>query len=127
MQRIPTLIRQSLALLAFAATAASAQNYPAKPIEWVVPYPAGGGSDVVARALTEAMGHALGQPLIIKNKPGAATHNGADYVAHAKPHGYTILTGGTATVAANPPPFAKMRYSARKNFAPLRLVGPLPV
>src|SRR5438132_14149702 len=110
MQRIPTLIRQSLALLAFAATAASAQNYPAKPIEWVVPYPAGGGSDVVARALTEAMGHALGQPIIINNKPGAATNIGADYVAHAKPDGYTILTGDTATLAANPALYAKLSY-----------------
>ena len=127
MQRIPTLIRQSLALLAFAATAASAQNYPAKPIEWVVPYPAGGGSDVVARALTEAMGHALGQPIIINNKPGAATNIGADYVAHAKPDGYTILTGDTATLAANPALYAKLSYSAEKDLAPIGLLARFPM
>ncbi|HEY3049372.1 MAG TPA: tripartite tricarboxylate transporter substrate binding protein [Polaromonas sp.] len=127
MQRIPTLIRQSLALLAFAATAATAQNYPAKPIEWVVPYPAGGGSDVVARALTEAMGHALGQPIIINNKPGAATNIGADYVAHAKPDGYTILTGDTATLAANPALYTKLNYSAEKDLAPIGLLARFPM
>lgn len=127
MQSIPTLIRQSLALLAFAATAASAQNYPAKPIEWVVPYPAGGGSDVVARTLTEAIGRAVGQPIIINNKPGAATNIGADYVAHAKPDGYTILTGDTATLAANPALYTKLNYSAEKDFAPIGLLARFPM
>ncbi len=127
MQRLPTLIRQSLALLAFAATAASAQNYPAKPIEWVVPYPAGGGSDVVARSLTEAMGQALGQPIIINNKPGAATNIGADYVAHARPDGYTILTGDTATLAANPALYSKLSYSAEKDLAPIGLLARFPM
>lgn len=127
MQRLPTLIRQSLALMAFAATAVSAQNYPAKPIEWVVPYPAGGGSDVVARALTEAMGRALGQPIIINNKPGAATNIGADYVAHAKPDGYTILTGDTATLAANPALYTKLSYSAEKDLAPIGLLARFPM
>ena len=127
MQRIPTFIRHSLALLAFAATAASAQTYPVKPIEWVVPYPAGGGSDVVARSLTEAMGQALGQPIIINNKPGAATNIGADYVAHAKPDGYTILTGDTATLAANPALYAKLSYSAEKDLAPIGLLARFPM
>ncbi|MFC5523557.1 Bug family tripartite tricarboxylate transporter substrate binding protein [Polaromonas jejuensis] len=127
MQSIPTLIRQSLALLAFAATAASAQNYPTKPIEWVVPYPAGGGSDVVARTLTEAMGRAVGQPIIINNKPGAATNIGADYVAHAKADGYTVLTGDTATLAANPALYTKLNYSAEKDFAPIGLLARFPM
>ncbi|MDW5441672.1 tripartite tricarboxylate transporter substrate binding protein [Polaromonas sp. SM01] len=127
MQSLSSLIRQSLALLAFAATAASAQNYPLKPIEWVVPYPAGGGSDVVARSLTEAMGQALGQPIIINNKPGAATNIGADYVAHAKPDGYTILTGDTATLAANPALYAKLSYSAEKDLAPIGLLARFPM
>ena len=98
----PDFLRRSMAVLAFSATAVCAQTYPTKPVEWVVPYPAGGGSDVVARSLTEAMGSALGQAIVINNKPGAATNIGADYVAHAKPDGYTLLTGDTATLAANP-------------------------
>lgn len=127
MQRIPAFIRQSLALLAFAATAASAQNYPSKPIEWVVPYPAGGGSDVVARALSEPMGRALGQPIIINNKPGAATNIGAEYAAHAKGDGYTLLTADTATLAANPSLYAKLSYSAEKDFAPVGLLARFPM
>lgn len=127
MQKLSTLIRRSMALLALAATAASAQNFPTRPIEWVVPYPAGGGSDVVARSLTEAMGSALGQPIVINNKPGAATNIGADYVAHAKPDGYTVLTGDTATLAANPALYTKLSYSAEKDLAPIGLLARFPM
>ena len=125
--KFPALVGQSLALVAFAATAASAQNYPARPIEWVVPYPAGGGSDVVARSLTEPMGKALGQAIIINNKPGAGTNIGADYVAHAKADGYTLLTGDTATLAANPSLYSKLNYSAEKDFAPVGLLARFPM
>ncbi len=121
---------RSLALLAFplvTATAAWAQGYPVKPIEWVVPYPAGGGSDVVARAVSEPLGRALGQPVIINNKPGAATNIGADYVAHAKGDGYTLLTADTATLAANPSLYAKLSYSAEKDFAPVGLLARFPM
>ena len=127
MPRLPASLHRWLAVLAFAATAASAQTYPTRPIEWVVPYPAGGGSDVVARALTEAMGQALGQPLIINNKPGAATNIGAEYVAHAKPDGYTVLTGDTATLAANPALYTKLSYSAEKDLAPIGLLARFPM
>lgn len=91
-----------LAPLALATTLATAQSYPTRPIEWVVPYPPGGGSDLVARALTEAMCKTLGQSVIINNKPGAAINIGADYVAHAKPDGHTVLTGDTTILTANP-------------------------
>lgn len=127
MHRLPASLRRLLAVLALASTAASAQTWPARPIEWVVPYPAGGGSDVVARALTEAMGQALGQPLIVNNKPGAATNIGADYVAHAKPDGYTVLTGDTATLAANPALYTKLSYSAEKDLAPIGLLARFPM
>jgi tripartite-type tricarboxylate transporter receptor subunit TctC len=130
MQHLSTFTRRSwilLAPIAMAATLASAQNYPARPIEWVVPYPAGGGSDVVARSLTETMGKALGQPIIINNKPGAATNIGADYVAHSKPDGYTLLTGDTATLAANPALYSKLNYSAEKELAPVGLLARFPM
>lgn len=114
------------ALLAF-GTAASAQSFPAKTIEWVVPYPAGGGTDVVARTLAEAMGKSLGQTLIINNKPGAATNIGADYVARAKGDGYTIMSADTATLAANPFLYSKLSYSAEKDFAPIGLTVRFPM
>lgn len=125
--RIPGSFRYALALLAFATGLAGAQSYPAKTIEWVVPYPAGGGSDAVARSLTEAMGQALGQAVVINNKPGAATNIGADYVAHAKPDGYTLLTGDTATLAANPSLYSKLSYSAEKDFTPVSLLARFPM
>ena len=122
--------RRSLMLvapLALVAGLATAQSYPTKPIEWVVPYPAGGGSDVVARSLTEAMGKTLGQSIIINNKPGAATNIGADYVAHAKADGYTLLTGDTATLAANPALYTKLNYSAEKDLIPVGLLARFPM
>ncbi len=130
MQTFPTFNRRSLMLLAplaLIAGAATAQTWPTKPIEWVVPYPAGGGSDVVARSLTEPMGKALGQPMIINNKPGAATNIGADYVAHAKADGYTLLTGDTATLAANPALYSKLNYSAEKDLVPVGLLARFPM
>lgn len=116
-----------MAVMAFASTVVYAQTYPIKPVEWVVPYPAGGGSDVVARSLTEAMGSALGQAIVINNKPGAATNIGADYVAHAKPDGYTLLTGDTATLAANPSLYSKLNYIAEKDFTPVGLLARFPM
>lgn len=128
MHPVTTLIRQFLCvgLLAVAASA-SAQTYPTRPIEWVVPYPAGGGTDVVARMLADAMGKTLGQTLIITNKPGAATNIGADYVAHARADGYTLLSADTGTLAANPVLYSKLNYSAEKDFAPVGLMARFPM
>ncbi len=132
MKRIPAFLQTFLAatVLSVAVTAAPlavAQSYPTRPVEWVVPYPAGGGSDVVARTLTEPLSRALGQPFLINNKPGAATNIGADYVAHAKPDGYTLLTGDTATLAANPALYTKLNYSAEKDFVPVGLLARFPM
>lgn len=104
-----------------------AAAYPDKPVEWVVPYPAGGGSDVVARTLAEAVGERLGQTVVINNKPGAATNIGADYVAKAKADGHVVLTADTATLAINPALYAKLPYSAEKDFAPVGLMARFPL
>ena len=111
-----------LALL-LAAAAAPAQPYPGKAIEWVVPYPAGGGSDVAARTLAEPMGRALGQTLVISNRPGAGTNIGAEYTARAKPDGYVMMTADTATLAANPALYSKLGYSAERDLLPVGLIG----
>ena len=116
-----------LALTVTTATTAWAQTYPTRSIEWVVPYPAGGGSDVVARSVSELMGNALGQSIIVSNKPGAATNIGASYVARAKPDGYTLLTADTATLAANPALYRSLDYSAEKDFAPVGLLARFPM
>ncbi len=119
--------RLSLLLSLAAAAAAPAFAYPDKPVEWVVPYPAGGGADVVARTLAEAMGKTLGQTLIINNKPGAATNIGADYVVKSKADGQVLLTADTATLAANPWLYSKLPYKAEQDLAPIGLVARFPM
>jgi tripartite-type tricarboxylate transporter receptor subunit TctC len=109
------------------ASAAMAQKFPAKTIEWVVPYPPGGGTDTVARALAQTMSQSLGQSIIINNKPGAATNIGAEYVARAKNDGYTIMSADTATLAANPFIYSKLAFNVEKDFAPLGLTVRFPM
>lgn len=104
-----------------------AAAWPDKSIEWVVPYAPGGGSDIVARTLAEPIGKAVGQTIVINNKPGAATSIGADYAAKAKPDGYVVLTADTATLAANPSLYSKLGYNAEKDFAPIGLMTRFPM
>ncbi|MBU2286535.1 MAG: hypothetical protein KKC85_08885, partial [Gammaproteobacteria bacterium] len=80
---------------------AHAQSYPDQVIKWIVPYPAGGGTDVIARQLAEAMRQPLGQSIVIDNKPGASTNIGADLVAKSKADGYTIMSADNAVLAFN--------------------------
>jgi tripartite-type tricarboxylate transporter receptor subunit TctC len=104
-----------------------AAAFPDKPVEWVVPYPAGGGTDVVARTLAEQMGKTLGATIVINNKPGAATNIGADHAAKAKADGHVVLSADTATLAANPFLYTKLPYSAEKDFAPVGLMARFPM
>ncbi|HXD07397.1 MAG TPA: tripartite tricarboxylate transporter substrate binding protein [Burkholderiaceae bacterium] len=108
---------------ATAALWAQGTGYPARPVEWVVPYPAGGGTDVVARTLAENLAKSLGQSFVINNKPGAGTNIAADYVARARPDGYTLLTADTATLAANPSLYSRLTYNAERDFTPIGLIG----
>ena len=125
MRSIPT--RRRLLAIAVLSMPLAAAAFPDKTIEWVVPYPAGGGSDVVARTLAEPMGKALGQTIVVNNKPGAATNIGADYVAKAKADGHVMLTADTATLAANPSLYAKLPYDPEKDFAPIGLMARFPM
>jgi len=114
----------AVAGLAFASSLAHAQG---KPIEWVVGYAAGGGSDSVARATAETMSKALGQSLVITNKPGAATNIAADYVARSKDYGNVMLTADFATLAVNPFLFSKLSYNAEKDLAPVGMLARFPL
>src|SRR5947207_15917650 len=89
------------AALILSALPAFAQPYPSKPIHLIVPYPAGGGTDFFARLVGQKMSELIGQPIVVENKPGAATNLGADFVAKAPPDDYTILLGDVSTFAAN--------------------------
>lgn len=115
------------ASLVFTSSLSLAQAYPSKPIEWVVPYAPGGGTDTVARSLGQAMGTLLGQSMVIVNKPGAATNIGAEYVARAKADGYVLMSADTGTLAANPFIYSKLTYNAEKDFAPVGLTVRFPM
>lgn len=105
---------------------ATAQAYPSKPIRLVVPFPAGGSLDVVARAIGQKLTEAWGQPVVIDNRPGAGGNIGADLVAKSAPDGYTILEGALSTHAVNVSLYAKMPYDPVKDFAPITLVAVTP-
>jgi tripartite-type tricarboxylate transporter receptor subunit TctC len=103
---------------------ASAQDYPSKPLKIVVGFPPGGGSDLMARSVGERLSTALGQPVIIENKPGAGSSIAASYVAQAKPDGYTILFGQAANLGVAPALRPSLNYDPLKSFAPItRLVS----
>ena len=112
------LLQNALALAgATAAPWAAAQpGYPSQPIRWVVPYPAGGGTDVLARTVAEAMRETLGQQIIVDNRPGASTNIGAQLVATAKPDGYTFMSADNAVLAFNEHLFSKLPFSPEKDF-----------
>jgi tripartite-type tricarboxylate transporter receptor subunit TctC len=115
------------ACLALVASAACAQGaYPSKPIRFVVPYPAGGPLDSVARLLAAKVSVSVSQPVVVDNKPGAGGNIGADAVAKAPPDGYTLLMGAVATHAINPSLYASMPYDAVKDFAPITQVASTP-
>ena len=112
--------------LALVSLAAGAQSYPSKPIRLVVPFPAGGSLDVVARAIGQKLADAWGQPVIVDNRPGAGGNIGADLVAKSAPDGYTILEGALSTHAVNVSLYSKMPYDPVRDFAPITLVAVTP-
>ena len=103
-----------------------AQPYPSKPIRFVVPYPAGGPLDTVARLLGQKVSESTKQPVIVDNKPGAGGNIGADAVAKSPADGYTILMGAVATHAINPTLYARIPYDAIRDFAPVTQVASTP-
>ena len=113
------------AALASAAFAAHAQ-YPNKPIKMVVPFTAGGTTDILARAVAAELQKALGQSVIVENKAGAGGNIGADFVAKSPPDGYTLLMGTVGTHAINVTLYPKMPYDAVKDFVPVSLVAGVP-
>ena len=113
-------------LLGLFAPAADAQGYPSRPIRLVVPYPPGGPLDIMARAIGQKLAEALGQPVVVDNKPGAGGNIGADLVAKAAPDGYTILMGAVATHAINPTLYPKIPYDPVKDFTPVAMVAVVP-
>jgi tripartite-type tricarboxylate transporter receptor subunit TctC len=101
---------------ALAAAGVQAQGYPEQPVRWVVPYTAGGGTDVLARTVAEALRPALGQQILVDNRPGASTNIGGELVARAKPDGYTVMSADNAILAYNEHLFNKLPFNPEKDF-----------
>lgn len=105
------VLASSVAFGMVAATGARAQSWPAKPIRIVVPYPPGGSSDIIARAISQPLSDALGQPVIVDNKAGANGNLGADLVAKSQPDGYTMLLCDTGALAISPSVYTKLSFN----------------
>jgi tripartite-type tricarboxylate transporter receptor subunit TctC len=111
---------------ALAALPVAAQTWPNRPLHMVVPFPPGGTTDIVARAVAAEIGKSLGQQVIVENRAGAGGNIGSDFVAKAAPDGYTIVMGTVGTHAINVSLYSKMPYDAVKDFAPITLVASVP-
>lgn len=109
-----------------AATVASAQDFPVKPIKLVVPFPPGGPNDIIARTVGQRMSEILGQPVLIDNRGGAGGVIGTDAVAHAAPDGYTIAITSAGALAISQSTVAKVPYDVGRDFAPITLVAMVP-
>ena len=116
-------IAVTFAFLAAGILCASAQSYPDRSIKVVVPYPAGGPTDTIARAVTQSLSGALGQSVIIENQAGAGGRIALKQVANAAPDGYTLLMGGTNNNAVTPAIYKDLDFDAVKDFAPVAPVA----
>jgi tripartite-type tricarboxylate transporter receptor subunit TctC len=112
-----------IVLLGLLPLTATAQQWPAKPIRVVVPFTAGGSTDVVARIVAEKLSPRLGQPVVVDNKAGAGGAIGSDFVAKAPADGYTLLVGTSSTMAIAPHVYTKLPYSPVRDLTPVTLLG----
>ena len=120
-------IARLLGVVVFAlSTSTFAQTWPAKPIKWIVPFAPGGTTDILARTIGEKLTVALGQPVIIENKPGAGGGVGADFTAKSPPDGYTIMGGTISTHAINASLYQSLPYDPVKDFVPITLIARVP-
>jgi len=125
------IVALSCAVSCLCAATAAAPSYaqdkwPSKPITYIVPFAAGGTTDVLARVIANKLGPALGTSVIVDNKPGAGGNIGSDFVAKAAPDGYTILGGTISSHAINVSLYPNMPYDPIKSFQPVTLIGTLP-
>jgi tripartite-type tricarboxylate transporter receptor subunit TctC len=120
------LTRTAAALCALLPAAAAAQSFPSKPIRIVIPFVAGGSSDIVGRAIGSKYQEILGQPAVVENRPGANGAIAAEFVAKAEPDGHTILVGSIGVFSINAALFKDLRYNPLRDFAPVSLAVTTP-
>jgi tripartite-type tricarboxylate transporter receptor subunit TctC len=119
-------LRPALFLLAVLAAAAHAQTYPSRPLRFIVPFPPGGSTDILGRALAQKLSEGLAQPVVIDNRPGAGGSIGSEAAAKAAPDGYTIMMGQLGPLAVSPAIYKNLPYDPVKSFAPVSLMAIVP-
>ncbi len=124
---LATTLATSLATTFACVAPAGAQTFPSQPVKWIVPYAPGGTTDVIARNLALRMGQDLGQPVVVENRPGAASIIGATAIARAAPDGYTVGTADSGTLAFNPAMYSSLTYDAGKDFTFIGGLGRMPL
>ena len=112
-------------LVCLAGSAAPAQDYPVKPIRLIVGFPAGGGSDIVARLVAQKLTGALGQPVVVENRPGASANIAAELVAKSAPDGYSLLFGNSS-LSISPAVFRKLNYDPVQDLVPISMASSYP-
>ena len=115
-----------LLLAALVCTSASAQDYPSKPIRYIVPFPPGGSSDLIARAIAPRMSEKLGQQVVVENRPGAGGMIGVDIVAKAPPDGYIIGLAAAGALSSNVHLYPSMPFNPEKDLAPVTMLAIIP-
>ena len=126
MSLLRRIFLSALAASSIGATAQTASNWPSRPIKVIVPFPAGGGYDFMARNLAQKLTDSLGQPVVVENRAGANGNIGSDAVAKAAPDGYTLLLGGIGPQAFSVALYPKLPFDPQRDFAPVSLVASQP-
>ncbi len=116
----------ALVSIGLAAHAASAQEFPTRPVTIIVASTAGGGTDILSRIIADQLSRELGQPFVVENRPGSGSVTGTLVAAHARPDGYTLQTGLNASMAVNPSLFANLPYDPIRDFAPVGMLAEFP-
>lgn len=125
--RIVTLIFSGLALMSQPVAAQVSEAWPTKPVRFVVPYVAGGASDITVRSIAQLLTTSLGQTMMVENKAGGGGNIGTDFVAKAAPDGYTYLMAYAGPIAINPHLYKNLAFNAQKDFAPVSLMADAPL
>src|SRR5580765_3084799 len=116
----------ALVLCSLFVTAAGAQDaYPSRPLKFILPFPPGGGTDILGRVIAERLSASLGQPVVTENRGGAGGNVGAEAAAHSAPDGYTIVLVAPS-IAISPSLYSKLNYDPVKDFAPIAMVASVP-
>lgn len=124
---VKTTVRVWFALTAAFAAGAFAQNFPTKPVRLIVPFPAGGGSDVIGRILAQKLTDRFGQQVIVDNRAGAGGSIGTEAAVRSAPDGYTMVLASTSEIAINPSLYSRLSYDTVKDLAPIAMVASTPM